>query len=60
MNWAPVLELLPEMLAVLMLLVIVEGRRRLERVRHEAKVARQEVADVRVELASMRPPKGEE
>lgn len=59
MNWAPVLELLPEAVALVLLLLIVELRARVERARRETREAKQEVAAVRVELDSLRPPKEE-
>lgn len=53
MNWQPVRELFPELLALVMLLAIVELRRRLERANRARKAAE-------VELESLRPPKGDD
>lgn len=59
MNWSPVLELLPQLIAVVMLLAIVELRRRIERAYRALREVRTEVEAQRTELESLRPPKGE-
>lgn len=57
MNWRPVLELLPDLVAVVALLAIVELRRRVERSYAEVKAVREEVREVQ---ESLRPPKGDD
>lgn len=53
MNWTPVLELLPDFIAVIGLLAIVELRRRVERSYREVRAVRDEVKAVQ---DSLRPP----